>query len=217
MVRIAPHPRYRVDGPRHHVDLPLAPWEGALGASVAVDTPGGEAKVKVPPGTSRGKRLRLRGRGIPNPRATRATCTPRSGSWCRRSSTDEERRLFEELGRCRLRSQAGAVTVPPSLAWPDRSGSTVDDFAGAAGLHPELVRRLVALGLLEAEPRRDRRAVVPPAQLAAAARLQRLRQGLGLNYAALGVVTELLDRITELEAALRDPPTRGRRHVDPSA
>ena len=68
IVRIARHPRYRLDGRDLYVDLLLAPWEAALGTSVAVDTPGGEAKVKVPSGTSSGRRLRLRGRGLPNPR-----------------------------------------------------------------------------------------------------------------------------------------------------
>ncbi len=68
VVRIAPHPRYRLEGRDIHVDLPLAPWEAALGTTVAVDTPDGEAKVKVPAGTSSGRRLRLRGRGLPNPK-----------------------------------------------------------------------------------------------------------------------------------------------------
>ncbi|MBV9486824.1 MAG: DnaJ domain-containing protein, partial [Frankiaceae bacterium] len=68
VVRIAPHPHYRVAGRDIYVDAPLTPWEAALGTSVAVDTPGGEAKVKVPSGTSCGRRLRLRGRGLPNPR-----------------------------------------------------------------------------------------------------------------------------------------------------
>jgi curved DNA-binding protein len=58
IVRLAPHPRYRVEGRDIFVDLPLAPWEAALGVSVAVETPGGDAKVKVPPGTSTGRRLR---------------------------------------------------------------------------------------------------------------------------------------------------------------
>ena len=62
-----------------YVHLPVTPWGPALGASVAVDTPGGEAKVTVPPGTSTGRRLRLRGRGLPNPaRAGRGPATPRS-------------------------------------------------------------------------------------------------------------------------------------------
>ena len=68
VVRIAPHPRYRVNGRDLYVELRLAPWEAALGTSVPVGTPGGEAKVKVPGGTSSGRRIRLRGRGLPNPK-----------------------------------------------------------------------------------------------------------------------------------------------------
>src|SRR3984957_16211528 len=68
IARIAPHPRYRLEGRDLHVELRLAPWEAALGTSLAIDTPGGEAKVKVPAGTSSGRRLRLRGRGLPNPK-----------------------------------------------------------------------------------------------------------------------------------------------------
>ncbi|MCU1373411.1 MAG: hypothetical protein JWO68_697 [Actinomycetia bacterium] len=82
----------------------------------------------------------------------------------------------------------------------------LESFARASGLHPELVRRYVALGLLEAQPDATGELWFPPTQLAGAARLQRLRTGLHLNYAALGVVVELLDRITELEAALRRRP-----------
>ena len=47
VVRIAPHPRYRRDGRDLFVELRLAPWEAALGTSIALDTPGGEVKVKV--------------------------------------------------------------------------------------------------------------------------------------------------------------------------
>jgi curved DNA-binding protein len=66
VVRIAPHPRFQVDGRDITVELPVAPWEAALGASVPVDTPGGPVQVQVPPGSSSGRRLRLRGRGLPN-------------------------------------------------------------------------------------------------------------------------------------------------------
>ena len=67
VVRIASHPHFRLDGRDIIVDLPVSPWEAALGASVAVRTPEGEAKVKVPAGSSTGRRLRLRGEGMPNP------------------------------------------------------------------------------------------------------------------------------------------------------
>jgi chaperone modulatory protein CbpM len=88
----------------------------------------------------------------------------------------------------------------------------LDAFARAAGLHPDLVRRLVALGLLEPERDGAGRYRFPPGQLAKVARIQRLRTGLSLNYAALGLVLDLLDRIADLEGALRSPahrPTAG--------
>ena len=79
----------------------------------------------------------------------------------------------------------------------------LDSFAARAGMHPELVRRLVTLGLLE--PTRDAtgRLWFTAPDLRTAARIQRLRAGLSLNYAALGLVMDLLDRVETLEAALR--------------
>ena len=97
IVRIARHPRYRVEGRDLHVDLPLAPWEGALGTTVTVDTPDGEAKVKVPAGTSSGRRLRLRGRGLPNPRGTPGDLYAEVRIMVPKTLADEERRLFAEL------------------------------------------------------------------------------------------------------------------------
>ena len=97
IVRIAPHPRYRVEGRDLHVELPLAPWEGALGTTVAVETPDGEAKVKVPAGTSSGRRLRLRGRGLPNPKGTAGDLYAEARILVPRKLPAEERRLFEEL------------------------------------------------------------------------------------------------------------------------
>ena len=99
VVRIAPHPRYRVDGRDITVTQPLAPWEAALGASVAIDTPGGEAKVRVPAGTSSGRRLRLKGRGLPNPRGNPGDLYAEAKIMVPATLTDDERRLFQELGR----------------------------------------------------------------------------------------------------------------------
>jgi curved DNA-binding protein len=64
-VHIAPHPRFRMHGKDLLVDLPLAPWEAALGGKVEVPTPTGPATVTIPPGTQSGKKLRLRGKGMP--------------------------------------------------------------------------------------------------------------------------------------------------------
>lgn len=54
VVRIAPHRRYRLEGRDLHVQVPVSPWEAALGATVPVETPGGEVKVRVTPGSSSG-------------------------------------------------------------------------------------------------------------------------------------------------------------------
>jgi len=97
VVRIADHPRYRLSGRDLTVDLPLAAWEGALGASVPVETPGGEATVKVPKGSSTGRRLRLKGRGLPNPRGTPGDLYAEVRLMVPERLTREEKRLFEEL------------------------------------------------------------------------------------------------------------------------
>ena len=87
---------------------------------------------------------------------------------------------------------------------------SLEEFAAVTGLHPDLIRRLVALGLIDA--RRDSAGELwfSRSQLAAVARVQRLRAGLALNYAAIGLVTDLLDRIAALEAALRRAQRPGR-------
>ena len=82
---------------------------------------------------------------------------------------------------------------------------TVAQFATAAGLDPHEVARLVALGLLDTVPG-PAGALLPATQVARAGRIARLRAGLGLNYTAVGVVLDLLERIEELEAALRGRP-----------
>lgn len=64
-VHFAPHARLRADGRDLHLALPVAPWEAALGAVVAVDLPGGSLKVRIPAGAQSGRQLRVRGRGIP--------------------------------------------------------------------------------------------------------------------------------------------------------
>jgi chaperone modulatory protein CbpM len=93
---------------------------------------------------------------------------------------------------------------------PGPSTARVDlvTFSGIAGIHPEMAYRLVALGLLE--PVRDSAGELwfGREQLLAVARIRRLRLGLGLNYASLGLVADLLDRVAELERQLRMTSSR---------
>jgi curved DNA-binding protein len=64
-IRLRPHHLYEVAGKDVQIDLPLAPWEAALGAKVAVPTLGGTVELTVPAGAQSGQKLRLRGRGLP--------------------------------------------------------------------------------------------------------------------------------------------------------
>ncbi len=65
IMRIEPHKTYRVNGNDLYIDLPLAPWEAALGATVEIPTLGGAVEMKIPPGTIAGRKLRLGKRGLP--------------------------------------------------------------------------------------------------------------------------------------------------------
>lgn len=104
------------------------------------------------------------------------------------------------------------TTSGPLVRTSTRPLLDLESFCRECRLHPDFVRRLVALGLLEAVPGAAGELLFSPSQLAAAARLQRLRAGFGLNYAALGLVVDLLDRVASLEVALRQrrSPTGGR-------
>ncbi|WP_101951020.1 chaperone modulator CbpM [Mycobacterium sp. 3519A] len=91
----------------------------------------------------------------------------------------------------------------PRYVLARRPEMQLDVFATRCGLHPDMVRRLVALGLLPCSQDARGQPRFAPSALATVARIQRLRTGLGLNYAAIGLVLDLLDRIDELESASR--------------
>ena len=65
-IHLNPDPLYRVFGSDLYVELPVAPWEAALGASVKFPTPAGPIMLKVPAGSAQGRELRIKGRGIPS-------------------------------------------------------------------------------------------------------------------------------------------------------
>jgi curved DNA-binding protein len=69
-IEVQSHPLYRAEGLDLYMDLPIAPWEAVLGASVEVPTPAGRVTLKVPAGTHAGQKLRLSGRGLSRPDGT---------------------------------------------------------------------------------------------------------------------------------------------------
>ncbi|GAB3436795.1 DnaJ domain-containing protein [Massilia solisilvae] len=65
-IQFNPDPRYRIEGADVYQNVPVTPWEAALGAGIAVQTPSGPVEVTVPPNSQPGRKLRLKGRGIPS-------------------------------------------------------------------------------------------------------------------------------------------------------
>jgi curved DNA-binding protein len=90
-VRLRPHPRFRVEGKDLYTDLPVAPWEAALGAEISVPTLEGDVKVRVPAGSSSARKLRLRGEGLGGDLFVVVRIE------VPRTLTKEERELFERL------------------------------------------------------------------------------------------------------------------------
>ncbi len=99
IVDIAPHPYYRLDGRDIYYKLAVTPWEAALGATLDVPTPGGSVTVKIPPGTSSGKKLRLRGKGMPNPRGKPGDFFVEIEIHVPEKLSEKEKELFKELKR----------------------------------------------------------------------------------------------------------------------
>jgi curved DNA-binding protein len=64
-ITLRPQPPFRLDGGDVYLDLPVAPWEAALGATVTAPTPEGDVQLTIPAGSSQGRRLRLKGKGLP--------------------------------------------------------------------------------------------------------------------------------------------------------
>jgi curved DNA-binding protein len=104
-VKVLAHPRYSLSGKDVQIELPLAPWEAALGAKVPVPTLGGTVELTIPAGAQSGQKLRLRGRGLPGGDqfvVVRIVIPP--------ASTREARELYERMKR--------ELEFDPRPQWP---------------------------------------------------------------------------------------------------
>jgi curved DNA-binding protein len=96
-VRIRRHPRFRVKGDDLYFDLAVSPWEAALGAEISVPTLTGSGRLRVPAGSSSGRKLRLRGQGLPRDDGSGGDLYAVVSIKVPKKLTKRERELFEEL------------------------------------------------------------------------------------------------------------------------
>jgi curved DNA-binding protein len=98
-VELLPNAAFRLEGRDLYTTLAVAPWEAALGAEATLSTLDGSVRVKVPPGSSSGRRIRLKGRGFPDPKGGAGDLYAEIEIVVPKSLSDDERRLFEELAQ----------------------------------------------------------------------------------------------------------------------
>jgi len=99
LVDLLPHPTLRLEGDDLYTTLQVAPWEAALGAEVELKTLDGTVHVKVPPGSSSGRKIRLRGKGWPHARGGPGDLYAEIRIMVPSSLTDAERQAYETLAK----------------------------------------------------------------------------------------------------------------------
>jgi curved DNA-binding protein len=110
-VRLRPSERFRLEGDDVYTTLAVAPWEAALGASVTLHTLEGTVRVKVPPGSSSGRKIRLKGKGYPTAGGTRSDLYAEVRIEVPSTLSAEERTLLErwaEISSFRARPEDAA-------------------------------------------------------------------------------------------------------------
>jgi curved DNA-binding protein len=98
-LRVAPHPVFQLNGHDLDLSLPVAPWEAVLGAKVHIPTLEGTASLTLPPGTQGGARLRLGGKGLPDPHGSRGDIFVTVRLAIPDHPTAKEKALFEQLAK----------------------------------------------------------------------------------------------------------------------
>ncbi len=96
-VEMLPHPNFRLDGVDLQTRLPVTPWEAALGSQAQITTLEGEVTVRIPPGSSSGRKIRLKGKGFPAGSGAHGDLYAEIRVVVPDELSDDDRRLFEEL------------------------------------------------------------------------------------------------------------------------
>jgi curved DNA-binding protein len=99
MVEILPHPTFRLEDRDLYTTVLVTPWEAALGAEVTLATLDGAVNVKIPPGSSSGRKIRLKGKGFPDPRSSPGDLYAEISIRVPQTLSTEERELFEQLAK----------------------------------------------------------------------------------------------------------------------
>jgi curved DNA-binding protein len=96
-IELEPHPHFVLEGRDLKSDIAIEPWQAALGGTVKVPTLEGAVEIRVPPGSSTGRRIRLRGKGLPNPAGNPGDLLVQLKIVVPETLGTEEKELYERL------------------------------------------------------------------------------------------------------------------------
>ena len=96
-ITLIPHRLFKASGHDLSLDVPIAPWEAALGAQIEIPTLEGRVSLRIPPGSRSGQRLRLAGKGLPRPHGGAGDLYAVLGVALPESLSERERKLYEQL------------------------------------------------------------------------------------------------------------------------
>jgi curved DNA-binding protein len=99
-IALRPHPIFRADGHDLQLDLPVTPAEAALGAAVEIPTLEGKVRLRIPPGSQSGQKLRLSGRGLAKPGAGHGDLYARIQIVLPAALSAKEKELYQQLAAC---------------------------------------------------------------------------------------------------------------------
>jgi len=96
-VELQPHSQFRLEGKDLYAKLPITPWEAALGSTASVPTLDGPVRLRIPPGSSTGRKIRLSGKGFPTSQGGHGNLFAEIQIVVPETVSDEEKQLFEQL------------------------------------------------------------------------------------------------------------------------
>lgn len=99
MLEVLPHPTFRLEDRDLYTTVPVTPWEAALGAEITLATLDGAVNVKIPAGSSSGRKIRLKGKGFPDPRSSPGDLYAEISIRVPQTLSAEEKELFEQLAK----------------------------------------------------------------------------------------------------------------------
>ena len=199
------HRLFRATGHDLYVDLPLAPWEAALGASIEVPTPAGAVSLKVPAGTSSGQKLRLAGSGLPRPRGTAGDLYAVAQIVVAPQPSERERELYSSLKDVsgfdpRKTLHAGCLSMENEDLWLDENRVIgLGELVEVSGLTREELIELAQGGAIPVHEIHGTHYTFSAHVISVARTACRLRDELELDIAGLAVALRLLDRVRGLE------------------